>query len=68
MKYNIGGLDDQLGVMIRRAFASRCISPQLKKEMGISHTKGSFFFLTTHSRNFFLKSFFSNLFLNSAVV
>lgn len=40
MKYNIGGLDDQLGVMIRRAFASRCISPQLKKEMGISHTKG----------------------------
>lgn len=39
-EYGIGGLNDKLKVMLRRTFASRLISEQLRMEMGVSHTKG----------------------------
>lgn len=36
----IGGLDREFERIFRRAFASRVMSPKLKKEMGIKHIKG----------------------------
>eukprot|EP00493_Phyllostaurus_siculus_P027330 UN27677 len=39
-QYGIGGLGDEMKLMFRRTFASRCISDQLRKEMDIKHVKG----------------------------
>lgn len=37
---NVGGLDAQFGIIMRRAFASRMASPAFVKAMGIQHVKG----------------------------
>ena len=39
-KMEIGGLDKQFQEIFRRAFASRCIPPQIMEELGIKHVKG----------------------------
>jgi vesicle-fusing ATPase len=36
----IGGLDDELANIFRRAFASRRFPPQVLKKYGIKHVKG----------------------------
>jgi len=43
-QYDIGGLDKHLKTMLRRTFASRCISARLRMEMGLTHTKGVLLF------------------------
>lgn len=36
----VGGLNDELTILFRRAFASRVIPPRLFKQLGITHVKG----------------------------
>lgn len=41
---DVGGLDTQFGLIMRRAFASRMASPEFVKAMGIKHVKGMLLF------------------------
>eukprot|EP00494_Astrolonche_serrata_P007069 UN07094 len=42
--HGIGGLETELKTMVRRAFNSRTISEQLRRELGMQHTKGVLFY------------------------
>lgn len=40
MDMGIGGLDEQFGIMLRRAFTPRMLSPDTVKRLGIKHIRG----------------------------
>jgi vesicle-fusing ATPase len=39
-KLNIGGFNNELNTIFRRAFASRCLPSKIRNKLGIKHTKG----------------------------
>lgn len=40
LRKNVGGLDDQIGAIVRRAFATRRLPAGTMQELGVSHVKG----------------------------
>ena len=40
LRTNVGGLDEQLAAIVRRAFATRRLPPQVMSSLGLSHVKG----------------------------
>jgi vesicle-fusing ATPase len=38
--YGVGGLDEELQTIIRRAFMSRLLPPDMASSLGVSHVRG----------------------------